>query len=46
MRRVFLGRPDTGSVLLKDRFRINEVNSRLTIAQDGPESDTYFYSRL
>lgn len=46
MRRVFLGRPDTGSVLLKDRFRINEVNTRLTIAQDGPESDTYFYSRL
>lgn len=46
MRRVFLGRPDTGSVLLKDRYRIDELNARLTISQDGPDGETYYYSRL
>jgi len=44
-RRVHLAQPDTGSVIIKDRYLVDEVSNELHIAQDIPDGFGEFYSR-
>jgi hypothetical protein len=44
-RRARLAPPDTGSVLIKDRYLVDELSNELHIAQDTPDGFGEYYSR-
>jgi hypothetical protein len=45
-KRVYLAAPDTGSVLLNDRYRILEIGNNLILDQDRPDGYTNYYQRM